>query len=181
MFKQLLMLLCLCSILFVAAAAEATPIIWTGPTITFTKASSADWTLPENQDRITDDTWITRANNYGIFNIKSETAFTYPEPSSPFNTEWSLGSAADYASLTFYHWNYWQREIVNGGSGNPSILVGKDSVLHLIAEDIYIDVKMLSWASGGGGGFSYERSTLPEPATVSLLVLGGLAMLRRRK
>ena len=33
---------------------------WTGPKITFTKADDADWTLEENQDRITDNVWITR-------------------------------------------------------------------------------------------------------------------------
>ncbi len=32
-------------------------------------------------------------------------------------------------------------------------------VLHLITDDIYIDIKFLSWTSGGNGGFSYERST----------------------
>ena len=33
-------------------------------------------------------------------------------------------------------------------------------VVHLITDDIYIDIKLLSWSSGGtGGGFSYERST----------------------
>jgi hypothetical protein len=33
-------------------------------------------------------------------------------------------------------------------------------VVHLITDDIYIDIKFLSWTSGGaGGGFSYERST----------------------
>ena len=40
-----------------------------GDTVTFTKADSADWTLPENQDRITDNVWITRKHNQSIFNI----------------------------------------------------------------------------------------------------------------
>ena len=40
-------------------------------------------------------------------------------------------------------------------------MVGKNYVIHLITDDIYIDLKILSWSSGqnGGGGFSYERST----------------------
>ena len=35
--------------------------------------------------------------------------------------------------------------------------------LHLIADDIYIDIQMLSWGQGdgGGGAFSYRRSTAP--------------------
>ena len=35
----------------------------------FTKQDSADWTLPENQDRITSSIWITRKHNQSIFNI----------------------------------------------------------------------------------------------------------------
>ena len=42
-------------------------------------------------------------------------------------------------------------------------MVGKNYVVHLITDNIYIDLKMLSWQQGGGngGGFSYERSTNP--------------------
>jgi hypothetical protein len=38
-------------------------------------------------------------------------------------------------------------------------MIGVDSVLHLIAEDIYIDIRLDSWSSGAlsGGGFSYHR------------------------
>ena len=38
-----------------------------GETIFFTKLDSADWTLIENQDRITNDIWITRKHNQSIF------------------------------------------------------------------------------------------------------------------
>jgi len=36
-------------------------------------------------------------------------------------------------------------------------------VVHLISDDIYIDIKITSWEAGSnsGGGFSYERSTNP--------------------
>ena len=46
-----------------------------------------------------------------------------------------------------------------------SNVVGKNLVMHIEAENVYLTVKFLSWASGGGGGnggsagFSYERST----------------------
>ena len=40
----------------------------------------------------------------------------------------------------------------------PPCAVGKDAVLHLISEDIYIDIKITSWVSGQGS-FSYQRST----------------------
>lgn len=171
--------------LLVTSASWAAPIVWTGPTMTFTKAHAADWTLAANQDHITDQTWITRKDNEGIFNIAMET--TAVRASSPLNTEWSYGQAADWATLTFGTWFAWQ-------DSNPSSTLNRDAVLHLVAEDIYIDIKFLSWegsfAAGGRGGFSYERSTapedggaVPEPATMTLvgLGLGGVALLRRRK
>jgi hypothetical protein len=34
-----------------------------------------------------------------------------------------------------------------------------NTVLHLKTDDIYLDIKFLSWSERSGGGFSYERST----------------------
>lgn len=128
--------------------------IWTGSKITFTKANNADWTMPANQDRITSLIWITRKNNQGIYNIFSESG--YATNVSPADTEWALGTTANLGSLTFDDW-----ETITRPSELAHLeLPGKEFVLHLISEDIYIDVKYLSWTSGNaGGGFSYERST----------------------
>ena len=47
-------------------------------------------------------------------------------------------------------------------------MVGVDAVVHLISDDIYIDIKFISWTKGqgseipAGGGFSYERSNSPD-------------------
>ncbi|MEZ5042571.1 MAG: T9SS type A sorting domain-containing protein [Saprospiraceae bacterium] len=131
--------------------------IWTGEKITFSKDNFADPTLAENQDRITDSVWITRGTIQGIFNIKKELA--YKMNSSPIGTEWAFGTSAGLDSLTFKDW---QTTINN----NPPLMVNKDMVVHLIAEDIYIDIKFLSWAVGtAGGGFSYERSSDPVLST----------------
>jgi Bacterial Ig domain len=57
---------------------------------------------------------------------------------------------------------------VNGG---PLDTIGVNAVLHLIAEDIYIDIKFITWTSVSGGGFAYERSTpalANMPPTVSI-------------
>ena len=45
------------------------------------------------------------------------------------------------------------------GGNFGSIIDGQDLVLHLITDNIYMDIKFTSWKSGKGGGFSYERST----------------------
>ena len=155
---------------------DAAPVVWDGPDIEFTKVNFSDWTLADNQDQITDDVWITRQNVAGIFNFKQEANYNN---SSPADTEWATGSAADFASLTFTDWRTWH------GGNSPSI-IGVDAVLHLISEDIYIDIKFLSWTSGrgvGGGGFSYQRSTVPIPSTLLLLLTGivGIFGIRRKK
>lgn len=130
--------------------------VWQGNKITFEKANAADWTQEANQDRITDNVWITRANIQGIFNIAQETEFDDDDYTSPIDTEWAIGTIADGVdTLTFDTWD-------NTHDENPSSLLNVNAVLHLITDDIYIDIKFLSWASGGSGGqggFSYERST----------------------
>jgi len=128
---------------------EVTFNIWSGSKITFEKADGVDPTLEANQDRITDNVWITRGNGGGeIYNAVVESSST--KNVSPIGTEWALGRTSNISSLTF---NSFRMTI------SPNEVVDKDLVLHLIDDDIYIDIKFLSWTAGGGGGFSYERST----------------------
>ncbi len=123
--------------------------VWEGEKITFVKENLADWTLPENQDQITDSVWITRANNKGVFNIKTENNYTNYH--SPEGTEWAEGTTGNLDDLTFTDYQ-------TAMGGLPPLL-NEDFVLHLIAEDIYINIKFISWSGGMTGGFSYERST----------------------
>jgi hypothetical protein len=148
--------------------------VWTGPEVTFTKPDGADWTLPEYQDRITPGVWLTRADTQGLFNIAVERSYDPGTQLRPTNTEWAFAglngnpttgvTAANYADLVF---DTWRASVV----GTPPASVGLAGVLHLISEDIYISITFNSW-SVGAGGFSYTRSTVPEPAEWSLL--GGL-------
>lgn len=140
--------------------------IWTGPNITFTKDTLANWMLEENQDRLTDSVWITRANNKGIFNIVSETGFEGNGDdnfgSSPLGTEWAFGRTSDgVENLTFTTWIEATTILDVDQLANPPLLVDEEMVLHLIADDIYLDIKFLSWgqAGEGGGAFTYERAT----------------------
>ncbi|MCZ4408194.1 T9SS type A sorting domain-containing protein [Cryomorphaceae bacterium 1068] len=138
---------------FLGSQATMAQTIWTGETMTFVKAGGADFTLEENQDRITNDVWITRGNNQGIYNIAVESS--YEDFVSPVGTEWAIGTTSDIESLTFTDW-----ESTSGS--NPPSLVNQDMVVHLIDDDIYIDIKFTNWGSGmqgGQGAFSYERST----------------------
>lgn len=129
--------------------------IWDTGSLSFTKASGADFTLAANQDQITPNVHITRGNRMGIFNIVSEPG--YMDFFSPADTEWAFGTTANFSSLTYDNW-----EDTHGG--NPPGTVGQPMVLHLITEDIYIDITFNSWGSGGAGSqgaFSYTRATMP--------------------
>lgn len=133
--------------------------VWTGPTTTFTKVDFADWTLEANQDRITDNVWITRQNFRGLFNIAIESAAgsTYvPDNPAPSDTEWAYGTTANYSSLAYQNMSG-----LIGENFSTVVNDGQDLVVHLITDDIYIDLKFISWTSGAenGGGFSYMRST----------------------
>jgi hypothetical protein len=137
--------------------------IWDGPLITFTEPSGGNGSNPADQDRITPNVWLTRNSTQGLFNAKTETGYSHF--ASPADTQWAYGALADYASLTFSSWEAWNGQ-------HPPSMVGKNAVVHLESEDIYLSVQFLSWG-GAAGGFSYERSTLvPEPSTVSLAVVG---------
>jgi|GEM_PF-4498346 len=46
------------------------PTIWDGANQSFTKAPNADWSLQTNQDRLTDQVWITRQDAKPIYNYK---------------------------------------------------------------------------------------------------------------
>jgi hypothetical protein len=160
----------------VGAAAAFSPaghaaIVWGGPPITFTKPNFVDYTLPQYQDHITDDVWITRANAGGIFNIAAESGYNNLAPAG---TEWATGTTADWQSLTFEPWVQWNNQ-------QPLGVINVDAVLHLIGSDIYIDIKFLSWTCcANGGGFSYIRSTLPAPSALGALILGALVPSRSR-
>jgi hypothetical protein len=191
----LLVLLALC--LFVAPSSAFAVTVWSGLATGFSKAADTEWSLPQNQDRITSSVFITRALGSGIFNAESESFYTTSGGGlpnvSPAGTEWAwdlMGNnsglqiaATNWAALVFNPWKTAHSGAVAGppgSGGGPSATVGIPGVLHVISEDIYIDIKFTSWGqgSGAGGAFSYERAIdpVPEPNT-ALLISGGLICL----
>lgn len=128
----------------------AEPVLWTGTPITFTKAAGADPSLPENQDRISNAVWITRANDGGqIFNAKSESQAA--SGSSPSGTRWAVGTIDEVDNLEF--------KTFRAAVDKPKSVVGKSLVMQLTEENVFIEVKFTSWSTQKQGGFSYERST----------------------
>ncbi len=133
--------------------------IWSGEKIVFTRPTGADENIASNQDRITANIWITRGSKAGIFNIKQSADGVYKKNLSPIDTEWSYGTTNDIGSLIF---TSWEESFGGQDGGGPPSTLNKDMVVHLITDDIYIDIKFLSWDFSNGGGFSYERSTNPQ-------------------
>jgi len=162
-------------LVWIAAVALAIPLsgttsaqtVWSGFDFSFTKDDFADPTLPENQDRITNNVWLTRKTFEGIFNAKSETGYDVTN-FSPQDTEWATYinnptetiAAANYNALTFEPWI----DAYGGQSGMtlPSRLTGGNAVVHLITDDVYLDLQFTFWRpSSSGGGFSYDRAMAP--------------------
>lgn len=160
-------------VVWLVAATSSASTIWNGPVISFTKAPGTDSSLPTNQDRITDNVWITRdSTGGGIYNTKIETAFDKPpivlNSISPAGTEWAFGTTDDIGSLSF---DTWVRTV---GQSPPSS-VGQPMVLHLIDDDIFLDLTFTEWGRFGSGSFSYRRSTAVIPEPSSLLLIAALA------
>ena len=123
--------------------------IWDGPTVVFSKADGADFTLESNQDRITSNVWITRGNGGQIFNIAKENSADKGD--SPVGTLWAKGDINNIDNLTFQPFRL--------GVGQPKAVVGLDLVLFLVEDNAYLSVKFTSWSQGQKGGFAYERSS----------------------
>jgi len=148
-------LLLVCFTVFTAQLLTAQKNIWNGTKITFTKVDNADFTLASNQDRITDSVWITRKSTQSLFNIAIENSST---ANSPAKTLWAYGTTSNLDTPTFASWNQTH-------GNNPGSAIGRNMILFIPEDSIYIDFKLISFAGGGpGGGFSYERSTEPPSA-----------------
>ena len=140
---------------WLALACASSPLVvgagtvWTGPHIT-----KGDTNGP---DAMTALVALTRGSTQGLYNSQQEGGFTHFL--SPVDTEWADGTIAN-TNLAYTDWNTWSK-ITHGG---PPSTVGVNAVLHLKTDDIYMDIKFLSWATGTST-YSYERST-PTPANV---------------
>ncbi len=153
--------------LTLATGADAAQV-WDGPAITFIQRG-IDPNLPENQDRITDNVWLSRAKTRGLFNAKTESGYG---PGSPADTRWSFGRLEDLAALRFENWETWNGKF-------PPGMAGQEAVLHLVSDDIYLSIMFKSWGRQSGGGFSYTRSTprpLPTPARLTARTPFGLTV-----
>lgn len=162
-------------------------VIWNGPTVTIVNPS-----FGSVQDMLTSNVILTRDASAGIYNIAQEPSYDQTGFTSPIDTKWAfLGlngnpanpaemTASNYAALTFTDW-------APALEGSPSLqgnIENRPGVVHLVSDDIYLNIMFTSWGGGGSGGsFTYERSTVPEPSSMILLsgaLIFGISHRRRR-
>ncbi|MCA9294053.1 MAG: hypothetical protein KDA20_09590 [Phycisphaerales bacterium] len=166
--------LCLAAggIAFLAAGSNA-QTVYSGYDVAFTKAGFANPSLPANQDAITAGVAITRGSTAGIYNAVVQASYSL---GGPADTEWAFGTTANWSTLTYDVW-------VNTVASSPPSSVGQNMVVHLISEDIYLDIRFTAWGVGpsAGGSFSYVRSAIPAPGAIALLPIAGVCARRRRR
>jgi hypothetical protein len=148
---------------------------WSGLTTQFIKLPNTDPTLPQNQDPITPNVAFTRGSAQGLYNIAQEMFYT---PNlSPKGTTWATSlnnpgktiASTNWANLSFTNWQT--------AYGGPTQLAGNitnlDAVVHLVANDIYLDLRFDYWGqrSDSGTAFSYFRSSVPEPSSLALIAI----------
>jgi hypothetical protein len=146
--------------------AHAVPTVWSGPTITFTKMGfdPTDTTDPLNQDRLTNNVWLTRGGSEGIFNVAPGREAAYIRYTSPADTQWATSvmsantgktiAAANWAQLSFTDW---APSYGGPGSALGANITTHNAVVHLLTDDIYLDLSFSFFTSGGD--FTYTRST----------------------
>ncbi|MCP4366828.1 MAG: hypothetical protein GY797_01755 [Deltaproteobacteria bacterium] len=76
-------------------------------------------------------------------------------PCGPSNTEWAYGSTSDPDVFTKFYTPFMEFH----GGWSTRVDLSTPIVLHLIDEDVYIDIMFTSWSCCGNGGFAYTRTT----------------------
>lgn len=133
---------------YVVCAQE--PVIWSGDKITFYKQDL------EAADQLTSNVILVRGSSGGLFNSVNELENS---SISPVGTRWANGKTSDNLNeLTF---DSFRVSVGQGNQGNKPP-IETDLVLHLVNDNIYLDIKFLTWEQGGN--YSYERSTSNEPS-----------------
>lgn len=131
--------------------ATTAPIVWNTGSFQFVKISGGQ------KDCITAQTCLTR--NTVLFNSVVET-FSGMQGCGylgPGNTEWAVGNIANWSTLTY-------QRLYLANSCSPPNMVYYPLVLHLIAENIYLQVQFNTWP-GHVANFSYTRTTTASAPT----------------
>jgi len=152
------------AISFMFAPSAAAQTIWSGLTKSFTKDAGSDPTLPQNQDALTANVILTRGTSGGgLYNIAAE-GF-YSMHISPTLTAWATDlnnpgkmiTATNWQNLAFTDWI----DAYGGSHTAGGAIAGRNAVVRLTSDNVYLDLRFTSWDAGGGGGYTYLRAEPP--------------------
>jgi hypothetical protein len=151
--------------------------VWSGFTKSFNKPPDVDGYSSENQDKLTTNVIFARDLSYGLFNVAAEGS--YEQSTSPRDTAWATAlmpenddleiDATNWGALTFTDWveSFGGPGGLNGPAGIalPTALTTYNAVVHLLTDDVYLDIQFTDWGTGDGR-FSYDRAE-PPPSTTT--------------
>ena len=103
--------------------------------------------LAENQDRITNNVWITRGDSQPLYNAALEQDYQ-DEDISPEGTIWAPGFTAFQVSTDNY------QAFKQATGGNHQNLPGRVMSMHIVGTGLFYDVEFHSWTSDGSSGKS---------------------------
>ena len=133
-----------------------------GPMVVqFIKPGNADYTLPQFQDRITDDYILTRQASRGLFNISQEAS--HNQSYSPNGgTYWKWGS---FNSPN--QWDNWRDAVLQSGQNVRGALEQVQAgprimTMYIPSEGMAFKIEFTNWSRQNGGAVSYIRTFLPE-------------------
>ena len=121
---------------------EARAIVPGAEPVFFEKENFTDFEDPMWQDRISDNVWITRRDQRGIFNAATESEYNF---NSPEGTLWYDGPTGETS-----RWDY--DEGIRNAFGSLGNLPGNTLSMYVEETEEFHDVTFHSWTSGGAGG-----------------------------
>ena len=128
---------------------DATPV-------RFTKVANADWRLAGNQDQITSNVWLTRADEGLLFNARIEDR---PNGAGPSGTKWFLGRLEDYTEEQLFTLEF--KSLKNAAGSRMKDTPGKTFIVHLVEDNVFIELTFHAWGNKSeGAGFSYSRTNV---------------------
>ena len=120
--------------------------------ITFTKPNYATSTV----DVISDNITLKRGNSQSIYNSNVESSWS---STSPTYTEWNAEGWGDLTNLSSRTYDTLYNVLYNQIG---SFIIDTELIMHDTQDDVYWKFIFTSWTqSGGGGGFSYNRTFIP--------------------
>jgi hypothetical protein len=127
--------------------------IWTGTNYGFFHpATSNPSGVP---DPLMPDVAFNRGGSFGLFNSVSESGAS--GGTSPAGTAWAVGTLSQYTNGLISPSSFGACPLEQGH--RPPNLIGTTYVVHLVTDNIYLQLMLTNWGDFGDTTFGYIRST----------------------